>query len=271
MTERHERSARRARLSAAAPGPTVPARPKGEREDWRSGRNRVEKSELIRDALLHAAAEVVGEVGYANASIALITRKAGVALGTFYNYFASRQDILDALLPSLGAQMRAHVRERARVGRDFHEREELSFRSFFSFLKETPYFFRILNEAESFAPKAHEEHIKAVAEGYLSFLSHARTEGEISDYSPEELEVVVFILMAARSYLALRFARTEAGDSDLPEWVVHAYMKFALYGLQGMPVGGARTGTASAKPKPTGTPVRKTSKRKWHDELQAYR
>ncbi len=226
--------ATRSRAGRAAHATAAIARADREPADWRAGRSRSEKSERIRDALLHAAAGVVGEVGYADASIALITQRAGVALGTFYNYFDSRQDILDALLPSIGAHMRSHVRETARVGRDFREREELSFRSFFSFLDQTPHFFRILNEAESFAPKAHAAHIGAVARGYARFLEHARQNREITGYSSKDLEVVVYILMAARSYLALRYARSDGKPAELPEQVVRAYMKFVLFGLQGV-------------------------------------
>ena len=40
---------------------------------------------------------IVGELGYAGASVALITARADVAQGTFYNYFESRQDLLDQL------------------------------------------------------------------------------------------------------------------------------------------------------------------------------
>ncbi|MFH5926334.1 helix-turn-helix domain-containing protein [Roseomonas xinghualingensis] len=56
----------------------------------------------MRRALFDAAARVAGEFGYAEASIARSTEAAGVAQGTFYNYFASRQDFLDQLLPARG-------------------------------------------------------------------------------------------------------------------------------------------------------------------------
>lgn len=208
------------------------ARPAGI-DDWRNARTRGEKSGLIREALFRAAAEVVGEVGYADASIALITRTAGVAQGTFYNHFESRQDILDQLLPALGAKMRDHVREQARPGRGFVEREELSFRAFFSFLRQTPHFFRILNEAESFAPRAHREHLDTVARTYLNFLKRERRAGAFPGYSEDELETVVFILMAARSYLAWRYVYGEERADDVPESVVRTYMKFVTHGLTG--------------------------------------
>ena len=69
----------------------------------RAKKTRAQKSVEARAALLQAAAEIVGEYGYADASITRITQRANLAQGTFYNYFASRQDIFDELLPVLGA------------------------------------------------------------------------------------------------------------------------------------------------------------------------
>ena len=48
---------------------------------------------------------VVGEQGYAGASIALITQRAGLAQGTFYLYFDSREDLFDQLLPEVGQEL----------------------------------------------------------------------------------------------------------------------------------------------------------------------
>jgi hypothetical protein len=67
---------------------------------------RAERAERVRDALFEAAAEVVGKYGYVGASISRITAKAKVAQGTFYNYFESRQHLLDQLLPVLGEGQR---------------------------------------------------------------------------------------------------------------------------------------------------------------------
>lgn len=200
---------------------------------WREGGNRTERAQLIRDALFSAASEIVGEVGYQGASISSITQRAGVAQGTFYNHFKSRQDILDQLLPTLGRQLLEHVRTSARGGRDLAEKEELSFKSFFTFLSKTPHFFRILNEAESFAPEAYKTHLGLVTDSYVKFLTHARADGELQGYEARELEVIAFVLVASRSYLAWRFARGEDGVTTIPPWVVKAYLKFALNGLHG--------------------------------------
>ncbi len=49
------------------------------------------KGRATRQAILEAAEEVFGELSYDRASIAEITRRAGVAQGTFYVYFADKK------------------------------------------------------------------------------------------------------------------------------------------------------------------------------------
>jgi AcrR family transcriptional regulator len=193
-------------------------------------KTRVQRSEEVRDALFQAAAEVVGEHGYIDASISRITQRANLAQGTFYNYFASRQEIFDELLPVLGAKMMAHIRQQVHGATSFEEKEERSFRAFFGFICRMPYFLRILNEAEIFAPKAHRQHFHNIASGYLGFLQKARERGEIADLSDEALGALVYILIAARSYLALRYAK-DHDLVELPEEAVTAYMRLVTRGL----------------------------------------
>ena len=115
----------------------------------RPKKTRAQKSEEARAALFQAAAEIVSEYGYVDASISRITQHANLAQGTFYNYFTSRQDIFDQPRFRLPAPRDAgRYPERAIMGRTFLEREELAFRAFFDFLKKAPYFLRILNEVE---------------------------------------------------------------------------------------------------------------------------
>jgi AcrR family transcriptional regulator len=161
----------------------------------RSRKTRIEPSESIRERLFTAAAQVVGKVGYAEASIALITQKAGVAQGTFYNYFESRQDLLDRLLPTLGDQMLAHVRKHALGGHNLAELEERSFQGFFSFLRETPEFLRILNEGASYAPVVYKRYFETLSNGYVRFLRRSLRNGEFPAYTEKELEAIAYILI----------------------------------------------------------------------------
>lgn len=199
-----------------------------------AGGKRRQNTERIRRALFDAAARVVGEFGYAEASIARITEAAGVAQGTFYNYFASRQDLLNQLLPALGEEMLAHIATEVRGISGEVEREERRFAAFFGFLQQRPAFFRILNEAELFAPQGFRQHFENIAEGYLAALHHAHARGALPGFTEEELEPLVFLLMAMRSYTSMRYAYTEGGQARRPpDALWSAYAKLMRHGLTG--------------------------------------
>ena len=194
---------------------------------------RKERSSRTRIALLDSAARTVGQVGYEEAQIAAITGGAKIAHGTFYNYFESRQDLFNQLLPALGKSLLEQVRHASEEAKTDLERESKSFRAFFDFLVERPEFYRILFEARVFCTEAYDEHMSNVSSGFVRVLDRAHKHGEIKGVSSDELEAVAFMLMGAREYLAMRYARSDGQTSQLPEWVANLYDKLvgrALYG-----------------------------------------
>jgi AcrR family transcriptional regulator len=191
----------------------------------KAGGRRAEKTEKNRRALLQGAAAVVGEQGYAGASIALITQRAGLAQGTFYLYFESRQDLFSQLLPEVGQELLDFLGERVHGAKDIFEIEERAFRASCEFLATHAGFYRILNEAEAVAPKAYEKHFNNVARRYLQALKRAHAEGSVHGYGEREIEVLVYMLMGARSYINVRYGKELAGRKQVPKWLVEAYMK----------------------------------------------
>jgi AcrR family transcriptional regulator len=215
------------RIRRSAPEKPEPARPAGQSR-------RQEKATQVRLALFDAAAQVVGKHGYAGASVARITGLAGVAQGTFYNYFASRQDLLDQLLPAMGEEMLAHIAAAVSGETDEFVREEARFRAFFGFLRKRPAFLRILNEAELFAPRGFRQHFDNIAADYRRALGRAQRRGALPGFAEDEIEPLVVLLMAARSYTSLRYAYGKGGKvKPPPESLIRAYMKLLRHGLKG--------------------------------------
>lgn len=201
----------------------------------RAPRKRQSRQDLLpaaRATIFNAAAQVVGELGYERASIKRITQAAGIAEGTFYLYFESRQSLFDQLLPHFGSDMLAFVARRIAGARDIFDMEERGFRAFFLFLKDNRWFFRVLIEAEVAAPRAYAEHFRLLAEGYRRALSRGIERGEIKDYDSEEIETVAYVLMAARHYLHIRYLRDAPPGADLPEKVVQTYLKLLRGGFR---------------------------------------
>ena len=193
--------------------------------------NRVERNAWTKQRIFEAATKVVGTYGYAEASVARITEQAGVAQGTFYNHFANRQELLDQLLPKIGMDMVRFIRDRTGTGHAARQEIE-RFAAFFDFIREVPEFLRILNEAEFFAPRGHQKHLENVATAYIRILQRAREAGSVVDYSDEEFEAIVHMLMGARGYLSLRYSYAEDGGVvDVPQHVRTAYEKLITRGL----------------------------------------
>jgi AcrR family transcriptional regulator len=192
---------------------------------------RAEKSQKIKRDLLAAAAKVVGKVGYSNAQVSRITALANVGQGTFYNHFESRQDLFDQLLPTLGGELLDFIRVRAADAPNALEREKRSFKAFFEFLKESPEFYRILYEAEVFAPKAFAAHMERIAGAYVRTLQRDAEQGGIVALDKNALEVLAFTLMGARHYLCMRFARKNGRVVDPPAWVLETYMRLVEQGI----------------------------------------
>jgi AcrR family transcriptional regulator len=191
---------------------------------------RAEKADRTKRLIFESAAEVVGEVGYAAASISEITRRAGLAQGTFYNYFASREELFGQLLPTLGEEMLDHIAHFVRGSKDIIEMEERGFRGFFHYLAINSAYLKILTEAETLVPAAYKIHFDTVAGRYVESLRRSKARGELTNFTDDELEVLAYILMAVRSHLA-RFGRKNASGQPLPEAIVRTYMKFVRAGI----------------------------------------
>ncbi len=192
--------------------------------------NRVERNAWTKQKIFDAATKIVGKYGYAEASVARITEAAGVAQGTFYNHFENRQELLDQLLPKIGLDMVRFIRER--TGSADAARQEIErFSAFFDFILEVPEFLRILNEAEFFAPIGYQKHFDNISSAYVRILRRARTAGTIIDFSDEEFEAIVQVLMGARCYLSRRYSYSEQGVTAVPDHVISAYRKLITRGL----------------------------------------
>ena len=85
--------------------------------------------------LLEAAAQEFGERGYHEAAITGITHRAGVALGTFYTYFESKEELFRALVRDMSHATRSHVAEAVRGAPDRLAAERIGLAAFIAFTR----------------------------------------------------------------------------------------------------------------------------------------
>jgi AcrR family transcriptional regulator len=178
------------------------------------GRTLSRKGVETRQRLLDAAEEVFGELGYVDASIVKITEAAGVGQGTFYLYFASKQEIFDELVRDLNRRVRHAMKEASSRGTTRLESELLGFGAYFRFTTEHPALYRIIRQAEFVSPAMLRYHYDKLAEGYVEGLRKAMERGEVGAIDPE---VTAYALMAAGELLGMRWILW--GDGTIPEHV----------------------------------------------------
>lgn len=146
---------------------------------------RTERGRKTLRRLLEAAALEFGERGYHDAAITGITQRAGVALGTFYTYFESKEELFRALVRDMSQTTRQHVAEAARGAPDRLTAERLGLEAFIAFVRKHRELYRIIEEAQFVAPDVYREHYLTFADGYRRNLAAARARGEITEGDDE--------------------------------------------------------------------------------------
>lgn len=197
----------------------------------------LQKNEETRMRLLNAAARVIGKYGYAGCSIARVAARAKVAHGTFYLHFKSQQELFDLLLPTLGARMLDRISEAVRNAPSLLEVERRGLETNFAYLVAHPYMYRLMMEAELFAPTAFRAHIYMLIERYVRSLRRSLKDQDAPLYSDVELEQVASMLLGARSYLLMRFCAVDGKIQPLSPDILDTYLRFVANGLKAGPLG----------------------------------
>ncbi|MFD5178906.1 TetR/AcrR family transcriptional regulator [Nocardia sp. NPDC058379] len=115
---------------------------------------RREKSAETEQALKDAARQVFAEHGYLNAKITDITATAGRAAGSFYNHFASKEELLQALLADIAAAGDERAADPEHNG-DFTDPAAIRYhvRGYWTFAREHAAVLRAIEQAAQVSPE----------------------------------------------------------------------------------------------------------------------
>jgi AcrR family transcriptional regulator len=186
-----------------------------------------DRGRATRQALLDAAEQVFAEHGFDGASIAEITRRAGVAQGTFYVHFPDKKAAFLELVGHVNHQVRetsakaiAHVETRK-------EQERAGFAAFFRHVAADPAVYRIIRQTEFVDEEAYQRHYGRIAVPYSARLKKAMASGEIADDIDPEL--LAYILMGIAEFMGMKLVLWE---HRLPESeAFDQMMRFILRGM----------------------------------------
>ncbi|WP_374614188.1 TetR/AcrR family transcriptional regulator [Sphingorhabdus sp.] len=163
---------------------------------------RTERGRRTLRALLDAARAEFGEKGFHDSSVVSITSRAGVALGSFYTYFDSKESLFRALVKDMSGQVRDHVAPVLPGAGDQIDAEGRALAAFLLFARQHKEIYRIIDEAEFVAPDAWRVHYGTTVERILERLKAAETRGELS--GPID-EAHAWAIMGMNVFLGLRY------------------------------------------------------------------
>lgn len=176
--------------------------------------------------ILDAAAAEFGEKGFHEGSVSGITRRAGVALGSFYTYFDSKDDVFRALVRDMSEQVREHVAPALKDATDQIGAEQAALLAFLRFARSHREIYRIIDEAEFVDPESFRQHYATTADRIAARLRAGAERGEVrSDVN----EVHAWAIMGMNVFLGLRYS---VWDEDVaPEAIAETVASMLASGI----------------------------------------
>lgn len=176
---------------------------------------RTERGRRTLRKLLDSAAKEFGERGFHEASISSITRRAEVALGTFYTYFDSKDAIFRALVADMSDAVKSAARDALEERMDPLEIERAALAAFLRFAGEHKEVYRIIDEAEFVDPDSYRQHYETIAARIQDRLQGGVEKGTMRQGLGE---TEAWALMGINVFLGLRYAIwARAGDPSLED------------------------------------------------------
>ncbi|MGE4342140.1 MAG: TetR/AcrR family transcriptional regulator [Bacilli bacterium] len=160
---------------------------------------KVTKGQATSRKILKAAQELFYKHGYQNTTVADISSKAGVAVGTFYLYYKDKYTIYETVLSNYQRQIRDYIHETIKHATTRKEKEKLGLRAWLKFVASNHHVYRIIWESLFVEPELFRNYYIKFGNAYADALKRDNIlEGEDID-----LKTVAFMLMGVSNFIGL--------------------------------------------------------------------
>lgn len=204
-------------MTVVAPSSTPPVR-------------RQRRSAVTRRRLLDAAEKVFGDCGFHAAAISQITHTAGMAQGTFYVHFDSKEELFSQLVADISRSLRHEMTRAAAAAPDRLSAERAGLLAFFDYTQRHPGLYRIVQEAQFVDPASYRRYYERLADGYARALDKAAGAGQIR---PGHATARAWALMGVGHFLGLYHCQWQGQVPDAA--TLDAALDFIAHGLVGKP------------------------------------
>ncbi|MGA9525667.1 MAG: TetR/AcrR family transcriptional regulator [Myxococcaceae bacterium] len=196
------------------------------------------RGQRTRRRLLESAEAEFGKNGFEAASIADITRRAGVALGTFYVYFPDKRALFLEVVDNLGTRLRKHLTTAVMEHENRLTAQREGIRAFLQFAGKNRWLYRLIRQAEFVDEACYRRYYASIAGPYAQRLSAAMGAGRMRKVDPETL---AWCLMGLADFLGMKYVLWR--NPKKIDQVLDAAMDFIENGLAAPPTKEGRSPT----------------------------
>ncbi|MFD2046699.1 TetR/AcrR family transcriptional regulator [Ornithinibacillus salinisoli] len=184
------------------------------------------KGMKTRKKILDTAEKIFGENGYFETSVAEITVRAGVAQGTFYNYFPTKKAVYDELIYQLSSSFRHHIKNAMRDKTTFEEKQRAGYLAFFEWVMNHRDLYSIVQQSVLVDKNLYRWYYEKIAAGFITSIEDAISNKECKSIDPE---TVAYCLMGIGQFIGMRWVLWE--EEHVPEKVFDEAMEVIFHGL----------------------------------------
>ena len=184
-----------------------------------------EKGLATREKLLETAEELFGTKGFFSTSVVEITREAGVAQGTFYNYFSSKEEIFQEFFEKLIGSFLSQLQEETAKASSIKEEVMIKYRFYLKWVKNCHNLYSLIDQSlhvneelyRWFYEKAVSHHIKGL-----------QKEVESGRFKQLDVETLAYCLTGIYGFIGWRWGHSE---KEVPENILADIFEFIFHGL----------------------------------------
>lgn len=192
-----------------------------------SGRSLKTKGMATRTAILDAAHEVFKEMGFYGSSISEITRRCGVSMGTFYQYFKNKEQVFLELNDLIISRFMTQAESVSSTESSFEERLRGAVHLIFDHTQNNFAFNRILGES-GLIERVTTSYYDAIARYFRDFLRLELRSRKLRSFNPN---MIAYGLIGMCYFHSLEWGTAGKGLSqkELEELIIDLVM----YGISG--------------------------------------
>lgn len=187
-----------------------------------------------KQQILEAARKVISLKGFAGARISDIVAKAGLAQGTFYLYFKSKQDVVAQLAQDITVSQTERIAAFEQIGStmtrsEFIEKIYAVFDSYMHFFKENADIMRVLAGEVSSDPKQNtvfRDIIERVETAFNHFFEVAHKSGFLKDFDYKSISQMA--IMAVMQFFFSTITKAEDFPSSEK---IREFVDMCLFGI----------------------------------------